>query len=82
MSITEIKASLHSVIDNIDDEEALLRYLRLLMKEVEPKGISFTLTAEQRKSVDEAIADLDAGKGTPHEVVKNRLKNKYPGIIK
>jgi hypothetical protein len=50
------------------------------MEYQEPKHTD-VLTPEQEKVIDEAEAELDAGKGIPHEVVKERLKKMYPGII-
>lgn len=82
MSLAELKASLYSVIDSVDDEKALTRYLQILVEEVNQQGGTFTLTPEQKIAVAKARASLDAGKGVPHEVVKERFKKKYPGIIK
>lgn len=52
------------------------------MTESEKPESTFTLTPEQEAAINEAEASLDAGKGIPHEVVKERLKKKYPGIVK
>lgn len=43
---------------------------------------TFELTPEQKAAIEEAEASLDAGLGIPHEVVKERLKKKYPGLFK
>lgn len=40
------------------------------------------LTPEQLAAIEEAEASLDEGLGIPHEEVKERLKKKYPGLIK
>ena len=82
MSISELKTTLYSAIESIDDEQLLARYLQLLLKEVNGQNGTFTLTPEQKVAVAEARASLDAGKGISHDVVKERLKKKYPGIIK
>jgi len=82
MSIAELKTSLHTAIESIDDEQLLTRYLQLLLKEANDHQGSFTLTPEQKVAVAEARASLDAGKGIPHNVVKEELKKKYPGIIR
>lgn len=82
MSISEIKASLHAVIDSIDDERALGLYLELLLKEMKQGQTTFMLTEEQRLAVEQAISSLEKGKGTPHDTVMNRFRKKYPDIIK
>lgn len=81
MSIAELKTSLHTAIESIDDEQLLTRYLQLLMKEVNAQQ-DFDLTLEQQAAIDEAEAEIDAGLGIPHAKVKERLKLKYPGIVK
>ena len=82
MSITELKTTLYSAIESIDDEQLLARYLQMLLKEVDGHSGTFTLTLEQEAAIDEAEAELDAGKGIPHDEVKERFKKKYPTIVK
>ena len=82
MSLAELKTSLHSAIESIDDEKLLAKYLQLLLKDVNDGNVASTLTPEQQAAIDEAEEELDAGKGIPHDVVKERLKKKYPNIVK
>ena len=35
------------------------------------------LTEEQKAEIDEALAELDAGKGIPHEKVMAKLKHRW-----
>ncbi len=82
MSISELKSTLYSAIESIDDEQLLARYLQMLLKEVDSQSGTYTLTPEQEAAIEEAELELDAGKGIPHDVVKERLKKKYPNIVK
>jgi len=82
MSIAELKTTLHSAIESIDDEQLLARYLQMLLKEVNVTEGVDTITPEQQAAIDEAEVELDAGKGILHADVKERFKQKYPNIVK
>lgn len=81
MSITELKTNLHATIESIDDEQLLAGYLRLLLKEINAQE-DYTLTPEEEAAINEAEVELEAGKGMPNDVVKEKFRKKYPHIVK
>jgi hypothetical protein len=39
------------------------------------------LSAEQKNAIDEALDELNAGKGIPHQDVMKQTKEKYPNLF-
>lgn len=76
MSTAEIRKALHEAIDIADETR-----LHELKEFVIPGSIEDdwydTLSTEQKKEVDEAIKELDEGKGIPHGEVMKKYKGKY-----
>lgn len=65
MTTTELKTTLHSLIDHIEDNSVLQAYVVLLSREVKPE-VDFwdRLDDSTKASIDEGIQDLDAGRRT------------------
>ena len=65
MSTIELKSTLHSLIDNIDDDNVLQAYVLLLSREAKPEGDFWDRLDDPTKAaVDEGIQDLEAGRKT------------------
>jgi hypothetical protein len=65
MNTTELKSTLHSLIDNIDDTNVLQAYVILLSREanLEPDFWD-TLDASTKAAIATGIQDADAGRKT------------------
>ncbi|MES2591593.1 MAG: hypothetical protein V4608_06890 [Bacteroidota bacterium] len=76
MSTTELKYNLFKVIDSINDNKALKDIYSFITKKAD---VDFwdELSDEQRAAIEESIAELDNGKGIPHEQVMKEIKAKY-----
>lgn len=67
MSTIELKATLHRLIDQINDDVILQAHLTLLSREVSQQPADFwdTLSSTQQASIDRGLADLAAGHKKP-----------------
>jgi len=76
MSSTELKYTLFKVIDSINDAKTLKDIYSFITKK---SDVEFwdTLTKEQKEEIEEALKELDAGLGIPHEKVMSKYKGKY-----
>ncbi|HEX7905799.1 MAG TPA: hypothetical protein VF487_18135 [Chitinophagaceae bacterium] len=72
MSNAEMRKKVKKYIDEADDKTVKMVYSML---EAEREDDWWDdLPKEVRDSIDKAIAELDAGKGIPHEVVMKKYK--------
>lgn len=64
MSTIELKANLHRLIDQIDDDVVLQAHLTLLSRELSQNTTDFwdELSPAQQASIDRGLADLSAGR--------------------
>ncbi len=60
--------------------EKIIEKLFLLLKRETSKATTITLSTSEKKSADKAIKSLEKGKGSSHEVVMDRMKNKFPQL--
>ena len=70
-----IKDQFHDLIDRVQDEAVLVRYLGAISSEVKGESLDFwnDLTLEQQKDILEAYEESKDEKNLiPHEVVKQR----------
>jgi len=67
MSTIELKANLHRLIDQINDDVILQAHLTLLSREVgqQPDDFWDALSPSQQASIDRGLADLAAGNKKP-----------------
>jgi hypothetical protein len=72
MSNAEMRKKVKKYIDEADDHVVKMVY-SLLETDREDDWWD-DLPKEVQKSIDKAIAELDAGKGIPHEVVMKKYK--------
>ena len=78
MSTAEIKSSLHSLIDTMNDSKTLKAIYMLLSKSAKQKVDGWdTLTKRQQKEIEDAINSIENGEGVPHEKVMAKYKGKY-----
>ncbi len=76
MSTTELKYNLFKVIDSINDSKALKEIYSFITKKTD-NDFWDEFSVEQKAEIEEAIAELDKGKGIPHEQVMKEIKTKY-----
>lgn len=76
MSTAELKYTLFKVIDAINDNKTLKDIYSFVSQKT---GSDFwdSLTDEQKKEIEAALKELDAGQGIPHEKVMAKYKGKY-----
>ena len=65
MSTIELKSTLHTLIDSIDDNGVLQVYVLLLSREAKPE-VDFwdSLDVPTKAAIEEGIKDLNAGRKT------------------
>lgn len=79
MTSADIKIKLFRQIDSLDKnklEELYGIFSNFINGGKEP-GDWDTLTEEQQKGIADAMKEIDAGKGIPHEKVMARVRKKY-----
>jgi predicted transcriptional regulator len=80
MSTSELKVSLHQLIDSTENN-TLLKTIHAFLSKFKAKK-SVTLTKEEKKVVDEVLKSIMNGNVTSHEEVMAKMKQKYPTLIK
>lgn len=75
MTKTEIKHNIHSLIDTVEDEESLEQIQEIVQAFAEDKNLTWnSLAAEERKSIETGLAQLNNGEKIDYE----DIKKKYP----
>ena len=65
MNTLELKNTLHTLIENIDNDSVLQAYVVLLSREAKPKPDFWdALDAPTKAAIGEGITDLNAGRKT------------------
>jgi predicted transcriptional regulator len=82
MSTTELKSDIHTLVDKTNDSNVLNIIYAILARLKRSKSESVTLTASERKAVDEALSSIKKGKTYPHSKVMADMQKKYPSLIK
>jgi len=79
MTVSELKLKLFRQIDTLDKNrlEELHGVVLNFLNGNKDIGDWDKLTEEQKQGILDAIAEIDAGKGIPHEEVMDRVKKKY-----
>jgi predicted transcriptional regulator len=76
MSTSELKSSLHSLIDQANDS-AMLEAIHELLSNVEHVDDSnSTISVEERKSIEKGLVDIKNGRVVPHEVVMENARDR------
>ena len=78
MSTTELKYNLVKLIESINDNRTLQALYTLLSKKVATE-IDFwdQLSDEEKKGIEEGLAQIERGETIPHEEVMAEIKLKY-----
>jgi predicted transcriptional regulator len=77
MSTTELKSTLHTLIDSINDSKTLNAIYTLLSNKTKSVDFWDELSDEQKTEIEESIAEADRGELIPHEQVMKEIKAKY-----
>ncbi|MCY7356073.1 MAG: hypothetical protein LH609_01120 [Rudanella sp.] len=65
MNTTQLKTTLHSLIDHIEDDSILQAYVVLLSREAKPEADFWdTLDVPTKAAIEEGVQDLNAGRKT------------------
>lgn len=79
MDIAELKLKIFRQVDSLDQpklEEFYGIMLNFLNSKSKPEEWTF-LTNEQRAGLEEAIAEINEGKGIPHQTLVAEFRQKY-----
>jgi predicted transcriptional regulator len=78
MTIQELKADLHNLIDKINEESILNAIRTILSKQNEAsKDWAGDLSENLRSELEESISEADEGKVISHKEAMNRIKSRY-----
>ncbi len=80
MTKTQLKSSLHKLVDNSKNNALLNVVYELLNSDKRNKnGLDWwdTLTQEQKTELEQALRDLDSGKAVSHKTVMQKYKGRY-----
>lgn len=78
MSTTELKSTLLTLIDSINDSKTLNAIYTLLSKNKTEKSDWWDeLTQEQKAGIESGLKDIKAGRVNSHEDVMKRVKSKF-----
>jgi len=82
MSTAELKSSIHTLVDGINDNAALKIIYTILSKFKGQKNVRIILSAAEKKAVDQALHSVKKGNVHSHEKVIADMKKRYPSLIK
>lgn len=76
MAAHTIKHIIHQLIDQIEDEQLLQAYLKVLESsmQVQKKDWWDEISAEERAEIEEGLSQADRGETVPHEEVMAKYK--------
>jgi predicted transcriptional regulator len=78
MDYSSLKAELHQLIDQVNDEAALYQIRSILEAQSGPEyDWADDISDEMRAAIEEGIADADAGRVVGHEEVMKMFRQKY-----
>ncbi len=82
MTISDLKLKIFREIDNLEKDrlEELYGILLNYINEKNDIGDWAKLTQEQKKGIDEAIDEIDQGKGIPHDTIMSNIRKKYSDV--
>ena len=75
MDVKELRADLHNMIDKISDRNVLIALKTLLSGKADTKTDWWdTISEEERKEIEQGLAEDERGEVTPHEEVMKKYK--------
>ncbi len=78
MDYSKLKAELHKLIDQVNDEAALYKIRSIIEAHSQLENDwADEISDEMRAAIEEGIADADAGRVVSHEEVMKMFRNKY-----
>ena len=80
MTTTQLKSSLHKLVEGSKNGKLLSVVYELLASDKSKSGSADwwdTLTKEQKSEIEQALHELQSGKGIPHKDVMAKYKGKY-----
>lgn len=80
MGTTQLKSTLHQLIDDSKNSKLLSVVYELLAsdhKNVNSLDWYDSLSDVQKEEIEKALEELQSGKGIPHETVMAKYKGKY-----
>ena len=78
MNIQNLKADLHHLIDNTNEESILKAIKTILLKQNESStDWADDLSDTLRSELEESISEADEGKTISHEEAMKRIKSRY-----
>ncbi|MBN1925137.1 MAG: hypothetical protein JW798_04815 [Prolixibacteraceae bacterium] len=78
MEYSDLKAELHQLIDQVNDEGALYQIRSILEAQAVPESDwADNISDEMRAAIEEGIADADAGRVVSHDEVMKMFREKY-----
>ena len=75
-AVKQMRLEVKKYIDKADDTTVKMVYAMLEAKQEDDWWDK--IPTDVQKEIDAALAELDKGKGIPHEVVMKNIKEKYP----
>lgn len=78
MTIQELKADLHNLIDKIN-EESILNAVRIILSKQNEASRDWAddLSENLHSELEESISEADEGKVISHKEAMNRIKSRY-----
>lgn len=79
MSIAELKLKIFREVDSLEDnrvEELYGLFLNFINGQKDTEDWE-KLTKEQQQGIDDAIEEIESGKGIPHEKVMTTVRNRF-----
>lgn len=80
MATSQLKSTLHQLIDNSKNEKLLSIVYELLSSDHQnANSLDWydTLTDAQKEEIETALQELQSNKGVPHKEVMSKYKGKY-----
>jgi len=82
MSTAELKSDIHLLLENTTDKDVLSIIYGILSKSKKGVKDTVSLSASEKKAVDEALNSIKVGNVFSHEKVMADMKKRYPTLIK
>ncbi len=76
MEYSDLKAELHQLIDQVNDEAALYQ-VRSILEAQNGHDWADDISNEMRMAIEEGIADADAGRVISHEEAMKMFRDKF-----
>lgn len=73
MTKTEIKRNIHNLIDTFENEDTLA-HINEMLESISEESVSFgSLSADEKRSINKGIEELDGGKKIDYDDIKKKF---------